>query len=117
MVMALQMRRVITGHDETGRAIVKIDDVVGNSFEGRPGATVYPVWSSEGFPINNDGQGRRRLTEDRHRHCQMGRFFGRFGRRQRYRRAPNRVRAAQLASRISVSFRPPVVHSRRDNEQ
>jgi quercetin dioxygenase-like cupin family protein len=54
--MALQMRRVITGHDDAGRAIVQIDDIVENSFEGRPGATVYPVWSSEGFPVNNDGQ-------------------------------------------------------------
>jgi hypothetical protein len=54
--MALQMRRVITGHDAAGRAIVKIDDIVENPFEGRPGATVYPVWSSEGFPISNDGQ-------------------------------------------------------------
>lgn len=54
--MALQMRRVITGHDANGRAIVKIDDIVENSFAGRPGAIVYPVWSSEGFPVNNDGQ-------------------------------------------------------------
>jgi quercetin dioxygenase-like cupin family protein len=54
--MALQMRRVITGHDAAGQATVKIDDIVENSFEGRPGATVYPVWSSVGFPINNDGQ-------------------------------------------------------------
>ncbi len=44
------------GTTETGRAIVKIDDIVANSFEGRPGTTVYPVWSSEGFPVNNDGQ-------------------------------------------------------------
>ena len=44
--MALQMRRVITGHDETGRAIVKIDDVVGNSFEGRPGAATGGLWVS-----------------------------------------------------------------------
>jgi quercetin dioxygenase-like cupin family protein len=54
--MALQMRRVITGHDAAGRAIVQIDGIVENSFEGRPGATVYPVWSSEGFPVNNDSQ-------------------------------------------------------------
>ena len=54
--MALTMRRVITGHDATGRAIITIDDIVANSFEGRPGATVHPVWSSEGFPVNNDGQ-------------------------------------------------------------
>jgi len=54
--MALQIRRVITGHDAAGKAIVTIDNVVENSHVGRPGATVYPVWSSEGFPINNDGQ-------------------------------------------------------------
>jgi len=53
--MALQMRRVITGHDASGKAIVKFDDIVQNAFEGRPGATVYPVWSSVGFPVNNDG--------------------------------------------------------------
>jgi quercetin dioxygenase-like cupin family protein len=54
--MTLQMRRVITGHDARGRAIVSIDDIVENPFAGRPGATVYPVWSSEGFPVNNDGR-------------------------------------------------------------
>jgi len=54
--MALQIRRVITGHDAAGKAVVTIDNVVENSHAGRPGATVYPVWSSEGFPVNNDGQ-------------------------------------------------------------
>ena len=33
--MALKVRRVITGHDANGKAIVKIDEVVGKS-EGRP---------------------------------------------------------------------------------
>jgi quercetin dioxygenase-like cupin family protein len=37
--MALQIRRVITGHDV-----------------GRPGATVFPVWATQGFPADNDGQ-------------------------------------------------------------
>ena len=37
--MALQVRRVITGHDTNGRAIVKIDEVATNVFTGRPGAT------------------------------------------------------------------------------
>ena len=54
--MALQMRRVITGHDATGRAIVQIDGIVANSYVGRPGATVHPVWTTRGFPADNDGQ-------------------------------------------------------------
>ena len=54
--MALQVRRVITGHDNTGKAIVKIDEVVTDLKEGRPGAMVAPIWTTEGFPVNNDGQ-------------------------------------------------------------
>jgi len=54
--MALRVRRVVTGHNGGGRAIVKIDEVSGNVFTGRPGATAYNVWTTEGFPVNNDGQ-------------------------------------------------------------
>ena len=53
--MALQVRRVITGHDASGRAIVKIDEVSKNVFSGRPGATACNLWTTEGFPANNDG--------------------------------------------------------------
>jgi quercetin dioxygenase-like cupin family protein len=53
--MALKVRRVITGHDKTGQAIVLIDEVVGNLKEGRPGAMVAPIWTTEKFPIDNDG--------------------------------------------------------------
>ena len=35
--MAHKVRRVITGHDANGKAIVKIDEVVTNVNEGRPG--------------------------------------------------------------------------------
>jgi quercetin dioxygenase-like cupin family protein len=54
--MALHVRRVITGHDGKGRAIVKIDEVSRNIASTRPGATACVIWSTEGFPINNDGQ-------------------------------------------------------------
>jgi quercetin dioxygenase-like cupin family protein len=53
--MPLQVRRVITGHDANGKAIVKIDEVSKNAFTGRPGATGINVWTTEGFPANNDG--------------------------------------------------------------
>ena len=54
--MALKVRRVITGHDANGKAIVQIDEVVSKLKEGRPGAMVAPIWTTEGFPVNNDGQ-------------------------------------------------------------
>ena len=53
--MALQVRRVITGHDASGRAVVKIDEVAKNVVSGRPGANAAVVWTTERFPANNDG--------------------------------------------------------------
>ena len=53
--MTFQVRRVITGHDASGRAIVKIDEVSKNAVSGRPGATACNVWTTEGFPASNDG--------------------------------------------------------------
>jgi quercetin dioxygenase-like cupin family protein len=53
--MALRVRRVITGHDASGRALVKVDEVARNVVSGRPGANAAVVWTTEGFPANNDG--------------------------------------------------------------
>ena len=54
--MALKVRRIITGHDANGKAIAKIDEVVSNVREGRPGAMAHAIWTTEGFPVNNDTQ-------------------------------------------------------------
>ena len=53
--MALQVRRVITGHDAGGKAIVTIDEVAKHTASGRRGATAVNIWTTEGFPANNDG--------------------------------------------------------------
>jgi quercetin dioxygenase-like cupin family protein len=53
--MALRVRRVITGHDAKGKASVRIDEVAKHLFTGRPGATACNIWTTEGFPVNNDG--------------------------------------------------------------
>ena len=53
--MSLQIRRVVTGHDDQGRAKVLIDEQVKNVFSQRPGAHYSVIWSSEGFPVSNDG--------------------------------------------------------------
>jgi hypothetical protein len=53
--MSLKIRRVVTGHDDQGRAKVLIDEQVKNVFSPRPGAELSVIWSSEGFPVSNDG--------------------------------------------------------------
>src|SRR2546430_4506459 len=53
--MPLQVRRIITGHDAKGQAIVMIDEIAKNVFSGRPGANAINVWTTQGFPVNNDG--------------------------------------------------------------
>ncbi|HTQ83195.1 MAG TPA: cupin domain-containing protein [Pseudolabrys sp.] len=53
--MSLTIRRVVTGHDAQGRARVMIDEQVKNVFSQRPGASYSVIWSSEGFPVSNDG--------------------------------------------------------------
>jgi len=53
--MSLQIRRVVTGHNTDGHAIVKIDEIAKNVISNRPGASSCVVWSSKGFPVDNDG--------------------------------------------------------------
>ncbi len=51
--MPLHLRRVVTGHDASGRAVVKIDEVTQNPPSGRPGRSACVVWTTEGFPVDN----------------------------------------------------------------
>jgi uncharacterized cupin superfamily protein len=53
--MKLQMRRVVTGHNKDGKAIVQIDEPVQNVISSRPGVSSCVVWSTKGFPVDNDG--------------------------------------------------------------
>jgi quercetin dioxygenase-like cupin family protein len=53
--MAVHVRRVVTGHDANGRAVVKIDEVSKNVISSRPGASACVVWTTESFPVNNTG--------------------------------------------------------------
>jgi len=53
--MSLQIRRVVTGHTANGRAKVEIDEVATNVISNRAGASSCVVWSTKGFPVDNDG--------------------------------------------------------------
>ena len=52
--MTFKLRRVVTGHDASGRATVHIDEPVKNVISGRPGASSSVIWSTRGFPVDND---------------------------------------------------------------
>lgn len=53
--MTVKVRRVVTGHDASGRAIVKIDEVSKNVISGRPGASSTVIWTTETIPADNSG--------------------------------------------------------------
>jgi quercetin dioxygenase-like cupin family protein len=55
LTVPLQFRRVVTGHDADGRAVVLIDETATNMVSARPGATASVVWTTEGFPVDNNG--------------------------------------------------------------
>ncbi len=53
--MDFPIRRVVTGHDKEGKAIVLFDEISKTAISRRPGQTGCVVWTTEGFPVNNDG--------------------------------------------------------------
>ena len=55
--MTLNVRRIVTGHDAQGRAVVEIDDVSSHLSSSRPGHSSGLIWTTEGFPVDNDGHG------------------------------------------------------------
>ena len=61
--MALRVRRVVTGHDANGKAIVQIDEMSQNVRSARPRAEACVVWTSQGFPVGNTGTDDEGLRE------------------------------------------------------
>lgn len=53
--MTFQLRRVVTGHDASGKAVVLIDEVSSNTASARQGVSTCVAWTSEGFPVDNNG--------------------------------------------------------------
>ena len=53
--MDIQVRRVVTGHDDKGHARIEIDEIAHNVVSPRAGHSSTVVWSTQGFPVNNDG--------------------------------------------------------------
>ena len=53
--MALQVRRVVTGHKADGKATILIDEISSNVVSARPGTSACVIWTTTGFPVSNDG--------------------------------------------------------------
>ena len=66
--MPLNIRRVVTGHDQNGRAIVAIHETCRNVISGRRNHASCVVWSTGEFPADNntdiDGGAREVATTD-----------------------------------------------------
>src|SRR5262245_42769635 len=54
--MSLKIRRVVTGHDANGRAVVSIDEMCKNVISRRPNHASCVCWSTGEFPADNDGE-------------------------------------------------------------
>lgn len=52
--MGLNVRRVVTGHDDAGRAVVVKDEIASNIVRKRPGYESCVIWATELFPADND---------------------------------------------------------------
>jgi len=66
--MAYKFRRVVTGHDADGKAVIDIDETVEDLSPLRPGANAAVAWSTKGFPVDNndptDGRTRKVGTSE-----------------------------------------------------
>ena len=53
--MALEVRRIVTGHDASGKAIVKTDERL-KAVARRPGITGCEIWSTDAMPADNSNE-------------------------------------------------------------
>jgi len=52
--MALEVRRIVTGHDSQGKAVVATDErLAGTGAAGRAGISRVDLWSTDKMPIDN----------------------------------------------------------------
>ena len=54
--MPLKIRRVVTGHEDEGKAVVRFDEVCQHVRSSREGHHSCVIWSTGSFPTDNSGQ-------------------------------------------------------------
>ena len=58
--MAIHVRRVVTGHDENGKAVVKIDDAGQHVRSNRANMTQQLIWTTDDLPVRFSDEGADR---------------------------------------------------------
>lgn len=69
------IRRVVTGHDAQGKAIVKIDEVCTHFKEGRPNGFLCNIWTTDTQPADNNGQADNGMREGKFTMLDNGTVF------------------------------------------
>jgi quercetin dioxygenase-like cupin family protein len=69
------IRRVVTGHDEAGRAVVTIDETCTHFQQGRPGGFVCNIWTTETTPADNSSAVDGGLREGKFTMIENGTVF------------------------------------------
>src|ERR1700720_2812054 len=75
--MLQKIRRVVTGHNAAGKAVILFDDHAPNvnPLKGWPGAGVTEVWVTDEMPVSNLGSTDRSLRPMRHDPTPSGTIF------------------------------------------
>ena len=74
--MSLKIRRVVTGHDASGKAVVAIDEISKNVISRRPNHESCVIWSTGEFPADNDGDADDGAAQGRHHRSRTARCSG-----------------------------------------
>jgi hypothetical protein len=75
--MLQKIRRVVTGHNAAGKAVILFDDHAPNvnPLKGWPGAGVTEIWVTDEMPVSNLGSTDRSLRPMRHDPTPSGTIF------------------------------------------
>jgi mannose-6-phosphate isomerase-like protein (cupin superfamily) len=75
--MGQKIRRIVTGHNAHGKAVVAINDLAPNANEinGWPGLCVTELWTTDEMPVDNGGSTDRGARPMRHDPTPGGTIF------------------------------------------
>jgi quercetin dioxygenase-like cupin family protein len=62
--MAAGIRRVVTGHDADGKAVVRIDDVGTHQSSRRANHSAQLIWTTDGLPVDFTEDGEDKAARD-----------------------------------------------------
>jgi len=70
-----KIRRVVTGHDDQGNAIVEIDEVCSHFKQGRANAYICNIWTTDTVPANNSSHADGGMREGNFTMIENGSVF------------------------------------------